>query len=34
MQKTAVTNIALAGFNYHTDPLFKRYKILRFNDLY
>ena len=33
MQKTAVRNISLTHYNSHTDPLFKRYKILKFDDL-
>ena len=34
MQKTAVRNIASAKFNSHTDPLFRKFKILKFKDLY
>ena len=33
LQKTAVRNISLAHYNSHTGPLFKKYKILKFDDL-
>ena len=34
MQKTAVRNVATAKYNSHTDPLFRKYKVLKFKDLY
>ena len=34
MQKTAIRNIASAKYNSHTDPLFRKYKVLKFKDLY
>ena len=33
MQKRAVRNIPLKGYNSHTDPIFRKLKILKFNDL-
>ena len=34
MQKMAIRNIASAKYNSHTDPLFRKYKVLKFKDLY
>ena len=34
MQKKAARNISLGKYNSHTDPLFRKYKILKFEDLY
>ena len=34
LQKQAVRNISLAKYNSHTDPLFKKYSVLKFEDLH
>ena len=34
MQKRAARNISLSKYNSHTEPLFKRFRILKFEDLY
>ena len=34
LQKRAIRTINKANYNSHTDPLFKRSKILKLNDLY
>ena len=34
MQKRAVRNISLSKYNSHTEPLFKKFRILKFEDLY
>ena len=34
MQKTAIRNIASAKYNSHTNPLCRKYKVLKFKDLY
>ena len=34
IQKQTLRNIKMAKYNSHTDPIFKKLKILKFNDLY
>ena len=33
LQKTAVRNISLSSYNHHSEPLFKKFKILKYDDL-